>query len=84
MPLKRLGHRVLGLVLAAMLLYGGLAPPVRNFFALPWQQRLPAAAPISLPWELPPGLARQVEVKVNSGDWSRATTGDFPGGYSYN
>ncbi len=78
MPLKRLGHRVLGLVLAAMLLYGGLAPPVRNFFALPWQQRLPAAAPISLSWDLPPGLARQVEVKVNSEGWSRATTGGFP------
>ncbi|WP_109207386.1 SpoIVB peptidase [Moorella sp. Hama-1] len=78
MPLKRLGHRVLGLVLAAMILYGGLAPPVRNFFTLPWQQRLTAAAPLTLPWDLPPGLARQVEVRVDSGDRTSAATSSFP------
>ncbi len=67
-PLKYLGRQVLGLVLAALIFYGGMAPPVRDFFSLPRVQRLSSVKPLQLNWELPAGLARQVEVQVNSLD----------------
>ncbi|WP_141264937.1 SpoIVB peptidase [Moorella sp. E308F] len=79
MPLKRLGRQVFGLVLAALLLYGGMLPPVRGFFSLPQMLRLSTAAPFKLNWELPPGLARQVEVQVNSLDEISTASQGRPG-----
>ncbi|WP_062284837.1 SpoIVB peptidase [Neomoorella mulderi] len=79
MPLKRLGRQVLGLVLAAVLLYGGMLPPVRGFFSLPQMQRLSTATPFKLNWELPPGLARQVEIQVNSLDETSTASQGRPG-----
>jgi len=66
MPLKRLGRQALGLVLAALLMYGGMLSPVRNYFALPPVQRITAAELPQLSWELPASLARQVEVQINN------------------
>ncbi|WP_338835061.1 SpoIVB peptidase [Neomoorella humiferrea] len=65
MPLKRLGRQVVGLVLASLLLYGGLLPPVRGFFSLPPVMRLSTEAPLQLHWDLPAGLVRQVEMQVD-------------------
>ncbi|QGP94059.1 SpoIVB peptidase S55 [Neomoorella glycerini] len=77
--MKRLGRQVLGLVLAAVLLYGGMLPPVRGFFSLPQMQRLSTATPFKLNWELPPGLARQVEIQVNSLDQTSTAGQGRPG-----
>ncbi|WP_258359197.1 SpoIVB peptidase [Moorella sulfitireducens (nom. illeg.)] len=77
--MKRLGHRVFGLVLAALLLYGGMLPPVRGFFSLPWMLRQSTTSPFNLSWELPPGLARQVEIQAASLDKASTDGQEQPG-----
>ncbi|NLW07108.1 MAG: SpoIVB peptidase, partial [Clostridia bacterium] len=68
MPLRSLGRQVLGLVLAALLLYGGMQPPVRNFLTLPPVQRVAATELSQLNWELPASLAHQLDVQVKNID----------------
>jgi stage IV sporulation protein B len=65
MLLKSLGRQALGLVLAGLLLFGGMQPPVRNFLTLPPVQRITSAELTELHWELPASLARQLDVQVN-------------------
>ncbi|MBC7326324.1 MAG: PDZ domain-containing protein, partial [Moorella sp. (in: Bacteria)] len=77
MPLK-LGRQVLGAVLAVLLFYAGMSPPVREFFTLPQVQRLSTATPPELNWELPSSLSRLVEVQATSIDPASAASGNSP------
>ncbi len=78
MPLKHLGRRALGLVLAALLIYGGMLPPVRNYFTLPQVQRVTSIELKQLDWGLPASLARQVETQVNNIDKINSQTNTDP------
>ncbi|MGI9951555.1 SpoIVB peptidase [Moorellaceae bacterium AZ2] len=53
-------RKILGILLALLVLVGALAPPVRTFFDLPAEQQVVLGEKIQLSWQLPPSWERQI------------------------
>lgn len=58
--MKNLRRQFLGIILAWLLMFGCLSPPMRTFFTMPEEQQVILGEKIKINWQLPPLIERQI------------------------